>query len=181
MITDKDEQQIIATLQTDKKSFAKLYERYGYKIRTYLLTKVNYDKFLADDLLSATFEKALKSINSYQWQGISFSAWIYKIANNTLIDYYRTSKKYTNTYLEEITIKDNTQNIEESVLNFDSSSRIKSLLNQLNKKEKEVIILKFYDGLTNKSIAERLDLTETNVSTIVYRALQKLRKIYQKT
>ncbi len=175
-----DEKKLIEAAQNDKEILGKLYEIYQKRIKNYLLAKVNYDKFAADDLTSATFEKVVANIKNFKWQGISFSAWIYRIANNTLIDYYRaaSAKSTQNLNAEtEAIIKDPNLGVEERITAFDSSSRIRKLLDTLGEREKQVVLLKFYEGYTNKMIAEKIGITETNVGTILHRSMQKLREL----
>ncbi len=83
------EKEYIALAQKNPKHFDSLYKLYHDKIYRYILSKVNRETAVAEDLTSVTFEKALKNIGRFRWQGIPFSAWIYRIANNTIIDYYR--------------------------------------------------------------------------------------------
>lgn len=172
-----DEKKLVEAAQKDPESLGKLYEAYNNKIRNYILSKVNNDKYIADDLTSSIFEKMVSNIKNYKWQGITFSAWLYRIANNTLIDYYRA---YKNTKKldenSEANVKDPNLNVEESLTTFDSASRIRSLLNKLNTREKEIVMLKFYEGYTNKEISDKLGISESNVGTIVHRSIIKLRQ-----
>lgn len=156
--------------------FQKTYSENYEKIKKYLMRKVD-NHYIAEDLTSTSFEKALKNIKSFQWQGVSLSAWIYKIANNTLIDYYRKNSNKPTLEINENLITDKSKDIEESVTDYDSASRIKDLLAKLDDREKEIVSLKFYEGYTNKEIAKKLNLSETNISTILYRAIEKLRKM----
>ncbi len=162
--------------QNNIKNFDSIYVYYVDKIKNYLRPKVSNDEFTAEDLTSQTFEKAIKNIRKFKWQGASFSAWLYTIANNTLIDFYRKNKN-TADISEDFyeNIKDNSKLIEESLIENDTKSRIQLILGNLTKREKEVVKLKFYEGYTNKAIAKKLGLSETNIGTIIYRATKKLR------
>lgn len=168
-----NEEKLIQRAQKNIKEFDKLYELYSDKIKRYVRSKVNNDDFIADDLTSITFEKAIKNIKSFRWQGVSFSAWIYKIANNSIIDYYRKQKDTSNVEMDNI--KDKSNSIEDVATKLDSETRIKSLINKLPKREQEVIFLKFFEGYTNKAISKKLGVSETNVGTIIYRTMDKLK------
>jgi RNA polymerase sigma-70 factor (ECF subfamily) len=63
-------------------NFDKIYLFYAEKIKNYFRPRVSNDEFIAEDLTSQTFEKAIKNIQTFKWQGVSFSSWLYKIANN---------------------------------------------------------------------------------------------------
>lgn len=160
--------------QKDKSYFEPLYRYYKPKIYSYILNKVNLDKNTAEDLTSITFEKALKGLDTYVWQGLSFSAWLYRIAGNTVIDHYRTTNNKPLQVNTDNLLQSN-ENIELDVIEFDFEQRIKTLISKLPKRERQVIILKFYEGLTNQEIANKLNISETNTSTILYRIMKKLR------
>lgn len=160
--------------QKNKSHFEPLYRYYKPKIYSYILNKVGLDKNTAEDLTSTTFEKALKGLDTYIWQGLSFSAWLYRIAGNTVIDHYRTTnskptQKITDNYIQS------DENVELDVIEFDFEQRIKNIISKLPKRERQVIIMKFYEGLTNQEIAIKLNITETNTSTILYRIMKKLK------
>jgi RNA polymerase sigma factor (sigma-70 family) len=173
------EERLVKRAQKNIKHFAALYNLYYPKIRGYIGSKVKGDSNAADDLTSSTFEKALRSMKSFRWQGISFSAWIYRIANNTVIDHYRSSSIKNHDQIHE-NIRDRGEGIESMIQDSDTSDYIRNLINTLNPREKKIVMMKFYEGMTNIEIAEVMKISETNVSTIVYRTMGKLRDIIDK-
>lgn len=162
--------------QKNLKDFAPLYEKYYPKIKTYFYYRVNRDYQITNDLTSLTFEKVLKNIKSYRWQGISFSAWIYRIAHNTLIDYYRKQNSQKNRRKLHENIQSDYLDNESLLIRLDDASRINGAIRKLNKAEQEIIRLKFYDGLTNKKIATLVHKSESNVGTIIHRVMRKFRE-----
>lgn len=160
----------------DDKAFAALYRTYFSQLCGYLMPKVNYDSALAEDLTANAFEKAFLNRGRFKWQGISFSSWIYKIANNILIDYYRKSSTKLATTVNPEYISDKQTSIENLLILEDLSSYIQKSLKKLDDREREVVNLKFYEGFTNKAIAKELNISETNVGTILYRSMKKMRK-----
>ncbi|MEK7610891.1 MAG: sigma-70 family RNA polymerase sigma factor [Patescibacteria group bacterium] len=172
------EEDLIKKCRRDKKYFAPLFEHYYPYIKSYFLRHVPAET--ADELTAKVFEKAFTGLDNYKWQGVSFSAWLYRIAGNTLIDYYRQYTREVNRKLpfqEAETVPDKTKDPEESYLEMDLKNDIDEILATLPAREKEIIYLKFYEGQTNKTIAAQLGLSETNVSTIVYRSIAKLREL----
>ncbi|HEC72239.1 MAG TPA: sigma-70 family RNA polymerase sigma factor, partial [Thermoplasmatales archaeon] len=139
------------------------------------------DFHTAEELASTTFEKALKSLDNFQWQGVSFSAWLYRIARNTLIDYYRKENRKGNTSSLDMVmeIPSDEDSPLDKVETMFAEEQLYEVLQQLPPKEKEIIYLKFFDGYTNKVIAEVTGLSETNVGTIIYRTIRKLREMYK--
>ncbi len=172
-----NEKELIERSQKDPKHFKDLYEIYYPKILNYMRFKVIGDTQTAQDLTSVTFEKALKSIKSYKWQGISFNAWIFRIANNTVIDFYRTNSKKTVNTDKQNELKDD-EDLEARIEKYDTATRMQSFLKELKAPERDIVTLKFYEGLTNKEISKILNITETNTSTILNRTMKKLRILW---
>ena len=100
----RKEKELVKKAKRNKKDFSALYEKYSDKIRNFIMKKVNND-YIAEDITSKVFEKALKNLDSYQWQGVSFGSWLYRIARNTVYDYYRTNKANRREDLEEEVIE----------------------------------------------------------------------------
>jgi len=175
----KLEKKLIEKSRKDKNEFAPLYSHYKKHIHKFFLYRVK-DLETAEELTSTTFEKALKSLDNFQWQGVSFSAWLYRIARNSLIDHYRKKNKRDRTSSLEI-VKNMASDEEtpaEKVETMFAEERLYEVIKQLPPREQEIIYLKFFDGYTNKVISEITELSETNVGTIVYRTIKKLRELY---
>lgn len=173
----KTEEAIIKNCKKDKNAFGKLYKHYKAHILRYINTKVN-DSETAEDLTSIVFQKAFEGIDSFKWQGISFSSWIYRIARNTIIDFYRINNKRRNITTENIEFISTEKNPEELAIHIEFETQMASLLNNLPTRERKIIYMKFFEGYTNKTIADLMELTESNVGTILHRTINKLRKIY---
>src|SRR4030066_1527641 len=98
---DKDlEKKLIENARADKQKFEPLYKNYKDKIQKFFYYKTS-DNFISEDLTSKVFEKALNGLDNFQWQGVSFSAWLFRIARNTLIDYYRSNQHKKEEQLDE--------------------------------------------------------------------------------
>ncbi|MAT97809.1 MAG: hypothetical protein CL608_11745 [Anaerolineaceae bacterium] len=87
----QDEARLVQQARDDMQVFATLYDRYVERIYAYALREAG-DVATAEDIVSATFEKALKHLPQYKWRGISFGAWLYKIARNELRMHWRKQK-----------------------------------------------------------------------------------------
>ena len=86
--------------QHDQEAFAQLYEEYFDKIYRYLIFKIE-DKVEAEDMTQQVFLNALRSISSFKWKGVSFSAWLFRIAHNQAIDFLRRKTKRSTQPLDE--------------------------------------------------------------------------------
>lgn len=160
----------------ENKPFGKLYRLYYPKVKGYFLSRTGDGK-KTEDLASRVFEKALKGIDSYQWQGVPFSTWLFKIAQNTFYDSLREQRTKRKVSLENIPpLKSEDTSLEEKAAQSESQEILEKHLFKLPKRERDIIYMKFYEGYTNRAIAELSGLSETNVGTILYRTLRKLRK-----
>ena len=97
----QDEQGLVRRAQQqDQEAFAQLYERHFDKIYRYIALKIG-NRMEAEDITQQVFLKALRSISSYKWKDIPFSAWLYRIAHNQVVDYLRKKTRHPTTPLEE--------------------------------------------------------------------------------
>jgi len=163
----------------ENKPFGKLYLFYSPKVRRYFLSRVGDEK-KAEDLTSKTFEKALRGLDSYQWQGVPFSTWLFKVAQNTFYDSLREGKRKKKISIEDVPpIKAEEAGPEEKAVKSESRELLERHLFKLPRRERDIIYMKFYEGYTNRAIAKLTGLSETNVGTILYRTLRRLRKQLQ--
>jgi RNA polymerase sigma factor (sigma-70 family) len=156
-------------------TFAGLYEQYLPKVYRYVSYRVN-DVHSAEDLTSTVFEKALAKFKSFNPQKAQFSTWIFTIARNTLIDYYRTNRRSQTVTLED-PAEAGREDIgwEEASERAEEIRRLNSCVALLSRQEQEIIALKFGGEMNNRQIAAQLALTESNVGVILYRTVRKLR------
>ena len=166
--------EIINQSKMDISCFRPLYEAYFHQILNYIYQKVG-DKELASDITSQVFLKAMMHLKRYKIQEVPFSAWLYKIAYNESMLYFRSSKKMRLVVLDEALI----DGIENEIEGFSKESILKaieSLLEKLKKAEFELIELKFYQGKTFREIGYILGCSENTAKVRSHRLMQKLRK-----
>lgn len=179
-MTLEEEKKIVEKAQKNSNQFAPLYEYYYPKIHSYIYRRIN-NKEVADDLTSQTFEKAIKRINNFRWQGVSLGVWLYKIARNNLNDYFRktrrTNRNISLTGLEAVIVDEQEETLEDIVIRSDEESILYRALQQFKKEDQYLIYYKFFEDMTNKEIAAKTGLSETNVGTKLHRLRSKLKKI----
>lgn len=155
--------------------FAELYEQYLPRVFRYIRYRVS-NNALAEDLTSSVFEKALSKMSSYRRDEASFATWLLAIARHQVIDHYRTSSKRQAVPLEEAAdVPSKKASPEEELIRKEELERLHVYLAELPEREQEVISLKFGAEMTNRQISGVLGLSESNVGTILYRAVGKLR------
>ena len=172
----------------NERALSILIERYQKDLFTFIFYKI-MDEELANDIFQETFMKIIVTLkdNRYNDEG-KFIIWAKRIAHNLIIDFYRLKAKQnkvseTSFATEEYSIFDliscTEENIEERLISCQINSDLLLMLDALPDNQKEVIYLRFFDGLSFKEIA---DHTDTSINTTLGRvryALINLRKIME--
>ncbi len=156
-------------------TFTELYQQYLPKVFRYINFRVGNNQ-LAEDLTSQVFEKALTKFSTYRSDKASLSTWLFAIAGNTVTDHFRLSSRSQTTSIDEaekMVSQDPTP--EDEIIKKEERQKLQVCLARLSKQEQEIISFKFGAELTNRRIASLLGLSESNVGTILYRAVRKLR------
>ncbi|MBI2853103.1 MAG: sigma-70 family RNA polymerase sigma factor [Chloroflexi bacterium] len=180
MNESKESSNITGSAGGVREAFAGLYEKHMPAVYQFILYRVG-DVELAEDLTSSVFEKALANFRRYQSDRASFPTWLIFIARNSLIDYYRVRGRRKNVPLEaagDIASADPLP--EEKAVRREELQRLRLCLEGLSPREQEIISCKFGAEMTNRSIAAVLKLSDSNVGTTLYRAVQKLRDCFRK-
>src|SRR5258707_1186050 len=87
-----DERLLVEAAQADLSKFDVLYELHFERVYFFIVSRV-HDRTTAEDLTSEVFHKALANLPNYQWRGIPFSAWLYRIASNAIVDHFKRSDR----------------------------------------------------------------------------------------
>ena len=175
----QEEQGLVARAQQyDEGAFAQLYERYFEKIFRYISLKIG-DKFEAEDMAQQVFLKALKSIESFKWKDVPFSAWLYRIAHNLTVDYLRRKTRRPTSPLEEVELyaEEPNSNIQKDLeFRFDLE-RLSSAMGQLTEAQREVLSLRFTSELPIAAVAQIMGKSEGAVKSLQHSAVLALRRI----
>lgn len=158
-------------------AFGLLYDCYLAKIYRFVFVKVN-NKTIAEDLTHEVFLNAWKNLKSYAQKEFPFSSWLYQIARNEVIDFYRTRKK--NISLEEIK-EDYLKTQEDKDLDAEINLEIiGKLIRLLKPDQQDVIIMRFIEDLNHEEIAATLGKSAGAVRLIQHRAINSLKELYGK-
>lgn len=174
----RKENEIVERSKRDSRAFTELYEKYFDRIYYYLLRQTD-DEETAGDLCSQTFVNVLNHLPRYEFRGLPFSAWLYKIAANEVNKFYRKKKGKKIFSIEEVKVRElvernNTSGLEgwdEEIL-----QRLLIYLRDLPTEMLHVLQLRFFEDKDFKEIAFILDMTESGAKMRTYRALDKLRR-----
>ena len=159
----------------DESALSSLYASYYPRVYNYAFLHLG-DVQAAEDLASEVMLKLLESIRKYQFRGMPFSAWVFRIARNKLIDLHRRRRRRGEVDLTEplASMQISPQVLAERALD---RGQIHLALKYLTDEQRQVIVLKFIEGFDNGSIARILGRSEGAVKSLQHRALHSLRRI----
>ena len=159
----------------DEVALASLYSTYYPKIYNYAFLQLG-DIHAAEDLASDVMLKVLESIKKYQFKGTPFSAWVFRIARNRLIDLHRRRKRHGEVNLTEplAAMQIGPQTLAERALD---RGQLQLALRYLTDEQRQVIVLKFIEGFDNASVARVLGRSEGAIKSLQHRALNSLRRV----
>lgn len=152
--------------------FETVYQTELPRIYNFFRYRVGDDQ-IAEDLSAETFEKAWKYRERYRDDLASFSTWLFIIARRLAADHFR--KRRPTVRLEEAAQVADPKALEEEAQERAEFAQLSALLARLAERERELVALKYGAGLTNRVIARISGLSESNVSTILYRLTRQLR------
>jgi len=176
----QDEESLVRRAQhRDQEAFAQLYEEHFDKIYRYVTLKIG-NETEAEDMTQQVFLNALQSISSFKWKGIPFSAWLFRIAHNQVVDYLRSKKRTTVPLDESLTSSsnDNPQSVVEQKLDIE---QLLLATKQLTEAQREVISLRFAGELSTAQVAKAMGKSQGAVKALQHSAIVALRKTLRVT
>ena len=162
----------------DAAALADLYERFFDRIYRYVSFKSG-SRDEAEDITGDVFVKMLESIHSFKWQGHPFSSWLFRIAHNLIVDYFRRAARKKTVPLEAAaatvgTTPDDINRVVETNLTM---AEIRVTMQGLTSLQQEVISLRFAGGLSVSETATALGKNDNAVKALQHVGLKKLRTI----
>ena len=161
---------------TSPLNFASLFDSHYLRLYAYVRSQVA-DRETAEDITAIAFERAFSHSDSYDPAKGAFATWLFRIARNLILNYYaattRTPAHYQLDDVAEILATDTLP--EQQLLHQEQNQTLLAAISVLSERDREIVYLRFFGHLTNRKIAEVLDLNEKTVSVIILRALQKLK------
>ncbi|MEE9199231.1 MAG: sigma-70 family RNA polymerase sigma factor [Dehalococcoidia bacterium] len=175
----QSEERIVRSAQAgDDRAFEQIYEEYFDKVYRYIAVRVGNQPD-AEDLTEDVFVKALQSIGSFQWRGISIAAWLFRIAHNTVVDHLRrVSKRQTMPIEESVPCSGPTPH-ERATINL-AMERLRHALSQLTQAQQQVLSMRLAGGLSIAETARVLGKTEGAVKASQHSALAAIRRIFSR-
>lgn len=125
----------------------RIYEELYDRVTWYIYARVG-SQHDAEDLASETFVRALHSLDTYEDRGLPMEAWVFRIAHNLVVDYFRKEKKRVSVPLDEAPVRNSTDPEEDALKNIEIEGLMQAL-NQLPDSHREIISLRFFSGLSS--------------------------------
>lgn len=178
-----EERALIEAARNDAEAFGRLYQRYVKRIYNYLYRHTG-NQAEAEDLTSRTFFRALRSLHQYKDRGGAFQAWLFRIAHNLVVNWYRDQSRHPVVSLEvtgdhpgQATHHDEPH---EHIIRTERRVLVARLIAQLPEDRKTLLILKFVEKMANEEIGKVLGKTEGAIKSLYHRTLLDLREILER-
>jgi len=160
--------------QGEVEAFGSLYERYVDSIYRYIRTRVAEDR-LAEDLTETVFLRSFESIGKYQERGYRFSAFLYQIARNLLVDHYRQAQdELPIESVDQVTLSQS--RVDDMIVHRDQVESLRGALERLPEEYREIIRLRVLLELSTTECAQWLDRSEGAVRVLLHRAMKALKR-----
>jgi len=170
----RQEQEIIERSKKDSNAFSELYEKYFDRIFNFIHRQTD-DEDITGDLCSQTFIIVMNNLPKYEFRGVPFSAWLYKIASNEVRKYYRKNKTKQVFSIEELKVRELVEQADDG-WDEEMVQRLLSFMSDLPTDMLQVLELRFFEDKDFREIAFILDISESGAKMRTYRALDKLRQ-----
>ena len=165
---DEDrERQLIEAAQKDPSRFAELYEENFGRVWAFVIRRV-HDRAAAQDITSEVFHQALANVKRFEWRGLPFAAWLYRIAANAIADHFAKL------------VREESRQAEESVSpheidDIDRRASLYRFVDRLPPDQRQVIVMRFAEERSIREIASAIGRSEGAVKQLQWRGLQTLR------
>lgn len=174
---DSAERDLIAAAQRDRGRFADLYEVHFERVYAYVARRVR-DRDAAQDVTADVFHLALKNLARFEWRGVPFAAWLFRIASNEIADRSKTIAKRR--VLEREGVDDDAHpdprvGTAASFEEEERRARLLRLVERLPRDQSRVIAMRFAEDKSIREIAAALGRSEGSIKQLQFRGLQNLR------
>lgn len=166
----------IRKAQKDPESFGPLYKKYHEQIFRYIHQRMD-DEDQAADVTSLVFIKAMKNLPKYEYRGVPFASWLYRIAKSELYQSFRDRKAMRTVNLETVHLSEMMVDMEEDE-GEERRLKLYACLKKLNETDLQLVEMRYFEKRSFKEVGEILEITENNAKVKCFRALEKLKRFY---
>ena len=168
---EADERLLIEAAQRDPARFADLYENNFERVYAYIVRRVG-NRAETEDLTSEVFHQALANLKRFEWRGIPFAAWLFRIAANLISDRWQRSGREV---ADDSGLIDAAQASPVEIEEVERRATLYRLVNALPDEQQRVVVLRFVEQKSIKEVAQEIRKTEGAVKQLQFRALSTLR------
>lgn len=174
-LAELDESELVALAKTDQLAFGELYERYVKRIYNYIYYRTS-NQHDAEDLTSRVFQRAMNHIPKYEDRGVPFSAWLYRIAHNLVVNYHRDRKRRQIVPIDDFVITALKGEAPENVTQRrEQEDELLQAIRNLPEERQQLLMLKFIERLSNAEIGDVMGRSEGAIKSLYHRTLIALR------
>lgn len=161
----------------DIEAFNELYDYYFPRVYNFLFARLK-DTTSTDDVISEVFIKVFNNLSKYNGQRGSFSTWLFRIAINQSTDYLRKIQNRKENTWEDFfdPAIPHHEEPEAKLLINESKQELLKAMESLKERDRYILELKYWSDLSNKEIADIMDISPANVGIILFRAIGSLKK-----
>jgi len=168
----------IEAAKRDVTHFGPIYNKYYKQIFGYIYQRME-DKEVAFDVTSQVFLKALTNLHKYEFKGVPFASWLYRIAHSEVMQVFRDKKSQRTVNADVADIKHLCEEMQENYYE-DFIPALGKIMKDLPEDELQLIEMRFFEKRPFKEIAEIMMMTENNTKVKLYRILERLKKVLTK-
>jgi RNA polymerase sigma-70 factor, ECF subfamily len=166
--TTDDDRDLIEAAQADPARFGELYDRYVDRLYAFV-SRRTHDRAAAEDITAEVFQHALAHLGRFEWRGVPFSAWLFRIASNAIADRWRRDGRDAHEARTDVPDASERDDLERRVMLF-------QLVDRLPTVQRQVIQMRFVEEKSLREVAAALARSEGAVKQLQLRALEHLRK-----
>jgi RNA polymerase sigma-70 factor (ECF subfamily) len=163
----EQERLLIEAAQKDPSCFAELYEANFERVYAFIVRRVQ-DRHEAEDLTAEVFHHALSNLAKFEWRGVPFAVWLFRIAANAIADRHRRTKQTVDPAMAEDLDQSSWRDIERRATLF-------QLVNSLPEDQRVVLLKRFVEQKAVKEIASEFGRSEGAIKQLQFRALESLK------
>jgi RNA polymerase sigma-70 factor, ECF subfamily len=159
------------------RGFEPLYNKYYEQIFRYIYQRMD-DKEMAYDVTSQVFLKALNNIHKYEFRGVPFASWLYRIAKSELYQSFRDKKARRTVNVESMNLFEMIDDMSEDRTD-ESRTALLQVIGELSEEDIQMVELRFFEKRSFREIGEMLDITENNAKVKSHRVIKKMKKLFK--
>ena len=167
----------------DPDAFALLYRQYFPRIHAFAYRR-SHSREVAEDVCAATFERAYRQLERFEWRGGGFGAWLFRIASNEIADHYRRKQRAQGERgqlaMHALHNESSIDDVEHIDAGDEPSRLLLAAMTTLNPRYQRAISLRYLAGLSHEEAAEAMGVSKPVMAVTLTRALKALKKVMER-